>query len=122
MGILVSPVPISQDVTFEVRSGEVTALVGHNGSGKSTAVALLERLRDPGSGRVLLDGIPLPEYEHQYLHRKVGTVETLGALGMEWGQWGWGGDTEMELGPGRHGWNHQEQERGHWEAGWGHQE
>ncbi|NXQ14456.1 TAP2 protein, partial [Peucedramus taeniatus] len=67
--------PVLKDVTFEVRSGEVTALAGHNGSGKSTAVALLERLRDPGSGMVLLDGIPLPEYEHQYLHRKVVLVE-----------------------------------------------
>ncbi|XP_048149377.1 antigen peptide transporter 2-like isoform X4 [Corvus hawaiiensis] len=67
--------PVLKDVTFEVRSGEVTALAGPNGSGKSTAVALLERLWDPGSGRVLLDGIPLPEYEHQYLHRKVVLVE-----------------------------------------------
>ncbi|NWV72585.1 TAP2 protein, partial [Dasyornis broadbenti] len=67
--------PVLKDVSFEVRSGEVTALAGHNGSGKSTAVALLERLRDPGSGKVLLDGIPLPEYEHQYLHRKVVLVE-----------------------------------------------
>ncbi|XP_062368186.1 antigen peptide transporter 2-like [Cinclus cinclus] len=67
--------PVLKDVTFEVRSGEVTALAGPNGSGKSTAVALLERLRDPESGRVLLDGIPLPEYEHQYLHRKVVLVE-----------------------------------------------
>ncbi|NXK69828.1 TAP2 protein, partial [Sylvietta virens] len=74
-GILASLVPIPQDVTFEVHSGEVTALVGHNGSGKSTVVALLERLRDPGSGRVLLDGIPLSEYEHQYLHQKVVLVE-----------------------------------------------
>ncbi|NXO87652.1 TAP2 protein, partial [Sitta europaea] len=67
--------PVLKDVTFEVRSGEVTVLAGHNGSGKSTAVALLERLRHPGSGRVLLDGIPLPEYEHRYLHRKVVLVE-----------------------------------------------
>ncbi|XP_068856001.1 antigen peptide transporter 2-like isoform X2 [Aphelocoma coerulescens] len=67
--------PVLKDVTFEVRSGEVTALAGPNGSGKSTAVALLERLWDPGSGRVLLDGISLPEYEHQYLHRKVVLVE-----------------------------------------------
>ncbi|NXH61874.1 TAP2 protein, partial [Rhabdornis inornatus] len=67
--------PVLKDVTFEVRSGEVTALAGPNGSGKSTAVALLERLWDPGNGKVLLDGIPLPEYEHQYLHRKVVLVE-----------------------------------------------
>ncbi|XP_063038040.1 antigen peptide transporter 2-like [Melospiza melodia melodia] len=67
--------PVLKDVSFQVRSGEVTALAGPNGSGKSTAVALLGRLRDPGSGTVLLDGIPLPEYEHQYLHRKVVLVE-----------------------------------------------
>ncbi|KAL9820550.1 antigen peptide transporter 2-like isoform 1-T3 [Geothlypis trichas] len=67
--------PVLKDVSFEARSGEVTALAGPNGSGKSTAVALLERLRDPGGGTVLLDGVPLPEYEHQYLHRKVVLVE-----------------------------------------------
>ncbi|NXK87141.1 TAP2 protein, partial [Formicarius rufipectus] len=67
--------PVLKHVSFEVRSGKVTALAGPNGSGKSTVVALLERLRDPGSGKVLLDGIPLPEYEHQYLHRQVVLVE-----------------------------------------------
>ncbi|NXG13968.1 TAP2 protein, partial [Grallaria varia] len=66
---------VLKDVSFEARSGMVTALAGHNGSGKSTAMALLERLRDPGSGKVLLDGIPLQEYEHQYLHRQVVLVE-----------------------------------------------
>ncbi|NXP19807.1 TAP2 protein, partial [Scytalopus superciliaris] len=86
--------PVLKDVSFEVRSGEVTALAGHNGSGKSTALALLERLRDPGSGKVLLDGIPLQEYEHQYLHRQVvlveqnpvlfsGTIRENVALGLE---------------------------------------
>ncbi|XP_009072474.1 PREDICTED: antigen peptide transporter 2-like, partial [Acanthisitta chloris] len=63
------------DVSFEARSGEVTALAGPNGSGKSTAVALLKRLRHPRKGEVLLDGIPLQEYENQYLHRQVVLVE-----------------------------------------------
>ncbi|NXM67938.1 TAP2 protein, partial [Serilophus lunatus] len=67
--------PVLKDVSFELRSGEVTALAGPNGSGKSTTVALLKRLRYPGSGKVLLDGIPLLEYEHQYLHRQVVLVE-----------------------------------------------
>ncbi|NXI08786.1 TAP2 protein, partial [Irena cyanogastra] len=86
--------PVLKDVTFEVRSGEVTALAGPNGSGKSTAAALLARLRDPGSGTVLLDGIPLPEFEHRYLHRQVvlveqdpvlfsGTIRENVALGLE---------------------------------------
>ncbi|KAM6998722.1 LOW QUALITY PROTEIN: antigen peptide transporter 2-like [Passerculus sandwichensis] len=67
--------PVLKDVSFEVHSGEVTVLAGPNGSGKSTAVAQLERVWDPGRGTVLLHGIPLPEYEHQYLHRKVVLVE-----------------------------------------------
>ncbi|NXK01247.1 TAP2 protein, partial [Corythaixoides concolor] len=59
------------DVTFELRPGEVTALAGLNGSGKSTCAALLERFYAPGAGEVLLDGAPLRHYEHRYLHRRV---------------------------------------------------
>lgn len=44
------------DVSFEIRKGEIIALVGPNGSGKSTLVRLLTRLYDPDSGRVMLDG------------------------------------------------------------------
>lgn len=62
---------VLQDVTFELRPGEVTALAGLNGSGKSTCVALLERFYEPGAGEVLLDGVPLRDYEHRYLHRQV---------------------------------------------------
>nr|WBF70114.1 transporter associated with antigen processing 2 [Gallus gallus] len=65
---------VLQDVTFELRPGEVTALVGLNGSGKSTCVALLERFYEPGAGEVLLDGVPLRDYEHRYLHRQVALV------------------------------------------------
>ncbi|XP_042679834.1 antigen peptide transporter 2 [Centrocercus urophasianus] len=65
---------VLQDVTFELRPGEVTALAGLNGSGKSTCVALLERFYEPGAGEVLLDGVPLQDYEHRYLHRQVALV------------------------------------------------
>ncbi|NXG87305.1 TAP2 protein, partial [Stercorarius parasiticus] len=65
---------VLQDVSFELRPGEVTALVGLNGSGKSTCVALLERFYEPEAGEVLLDGVPLRDYEHQYLHRQVALV------------------------------------------------
>ncbi|XP_071657066.1 antigen peptide transporter 2 [Patagioenas fasciata] len=66
--------PVLQDVSFELRPGEVTALAGPNGSGKSTCAALLARLYRPGAGEVLLDGAPLHEYEHRYLHRQVALV------------------------------------------------
>ena len=49
------------------------ALVGPSGGGKSTVVNLVERFYDPARGAVLLDGVPLPEIEHQYLHSQVQT-------------------------------------------------
>ncbi|XP_043353429.1 uncharacterized protein LOC119842682 [Dermochelys coriacea] len=61
-------------VSFELHPGEVTALVGLNGSGKSTCVGLLERFYEPQAGEILLDGAPLREYEHRYLHRQVALV------------------------------------------------
>ncbi|XP_066215939.1 antigen peptide transporter 1 [Saccopteryx leptura] len=67
-------VPVLQGLTFTLRPGEVTALVGPNGSGKSTVAALLQNLYQPTRGALLLDGAPLPEYEHRYLHRQVAAV------------------------------------------------
>ncbi|XP_029770316.1 LOW QUALITY PROTEIN: uncharacterized protein LOC112125684, partial [Terrapene carolina triunguis] len=65
---------VLKDVSFELRPREVTALVGLNGSGKSTCVGLLERFYEPQAGEILLDGAPLREYEHRYLHRQVALV------------------------------------------------
>ncbi|XP_074786730.1 antigen peptide transporter 2 isoform X1 [Athene noctua] len=65
---------VLQDVSFELLPGEVTALAGLNGSGKSTCAGLLERFYEPGAGEVLLDGVPLRDYEHRYLHRQVALV------------------------------------------------
>ncbi|XP_059826583.1 ABC-type oligopeptide transporter ABCB9-like [Hypanus sabinus] len=65
---------VLKNVSFEVRSGEVTALVGHTGGGKTTCVSLLQRFYQPQSGQILLDGIPIEEYEHKYYHSKVALV------------------------------------------------
>ncbi|KAF6116505.1 transporter 1, ATP binding cassette subfamily B member [Phyllostomus discolor] len=67
-------VPVLQGLTFTLRPGEVMALVGPNGSGKSTVAALLQNLYQPTEGKLLLDGKPLPQYEHHYLHRQVAAV------------------------------------------------
>lgn len=63
-----------RDVSFELRAGEVLALVGENGAGKTTLVKLLARLYDPDEGRILLDGRDLREYDLDELRRNVGVV------------------------------------------------
>ncbi|MBN3281379.1 TAP1 protein, partial [Polyodon spathula] len=65
---------VLKNVSFELRPGEITALVGPSGGGKSTCVCLLERFYQPQSGEILLDGAPLQDYQHSYLHRKVALV------------------------------------------------
>jgi ATP-binding cassette subfamily B protein len=44
------------DIDFEAKPGETVALVGHTGSGKTTTLALLQRLRDPQNGSITVDG------------------------------------------------------------------
>ena len=46
-------------------------MVGPSGGGKSSCVKLLQRFYDPNSGSVLLDGLPISAYKHDYLHSKV---------------------------------------------------
>lgn len=60
-----------KDVSFELKPGRITALLGSNSSGKSTCVRLLERFYQPQAGEILLDGQPLQNYKDRYLHDKV---------------------------------------------------
>lgn len=59
---------------FNLRAGEVLALVGENGAGKTTLVKLLSRLYDPDEGRILLDGHPLSEYSLTELRANIGVI------------------------------------------------
>jgi len=52
---------VLHDVSLDVARGEILALVGRTGSGKTTLVDLLLRFHEPGSGRILIDGIDLSE-------------------------------------------------------------
>ncbi|KAL3976309.1 ATP-dependent RNA helicase DDX10/DBP4 [Sarotherodon galilaeus] len=65
---------ILKGVSFLLRPGEVTALVGPSGSGKSSCVSLLENFYLPQQGQVLLDGKPVQSFQHDYLHSKVALV------------------------------------------------
>ena len=62
------------DVSAVLPAGQVTALVGANGAGKSTLVKLLTRMYDPGTGAILLDGVPLPAYDLAALRQRIAVV------------------------------------------------
>ncbi|XP_029296497.1 ABC-type oligopeptide transporter ABCB9 [Cottoperca gobio] len=67
-------IDILKGVSFTLRPGQVTAIVGPSGSGKSSCVSLLENFYIPQQGQVLLDGKPVHTFQHDYLHSKIGLV------------------------------------------------
>ena len=66
--------PVLGGVTSRLAAGTVTAIVGANGAGKSTLVKLLTRMYDPKEGQILLDGVPLAEYDLESLRRGIAVV------------------------------------------------
>jgi ATP-binding cassette, subfamily B, beta-glucan exporter len=62
------------DISFTAEPGMSVALVGHTGAGKSTAMALLQRLWDPTSGRILIDGQDLRDVSLNSLRSSIGMV------------------------------------------------
>jgi ATP-binding cassette, subfamily B, bacterial len=63
-----------RDISLEARPGEMTALVGPTGSGKSTLVNLLIRFYEYDNGRILVDGIPLPDWPRASLREHIALV------------------------------------------------
>jgi ATP-binding cassette, subfamily B, multidrug efflux pump len=66
--------PILQGISFTVGPGEKVALVGATGAGKSTIIGLLSRFYDVGSGKILVDGIDVRDYDLQGLRGSIGIV------------------------------------------------
>ena len=62
------------DINMQIEPNQVTAFVGLSGAGKSTIVNLLDKFYTPQSGRILLDGVDIQEYDTQYLRDNIGLV------------------------------------------------
>ena len=66
--------PVLSDITFTVRPGETTAIIGSTGSGKTTLLNLIPRMFDATSGGVLVDGIDVRDVDMPTLWSRVGLV------------------------------------------------
>jgi ABC-type multidrug transport system fused ATPase/permease subunit len=62
------------DVSLRIEPGKITALVGLSGAGKSTIVNLLDKFYAPQEGAIRLDGVPLSEWDTEWLRENVGLV------------------------------------------------
>jgi ATP-binding cassette, subfamily B, bacterial len=67
--------PVLEDINFEVKAGQVLALLGSTGSGKTSLVNLLPRFFDYTHGTITLDGIELKRYPRRFLRQQIGIVE-----------------------------------------------
>ena len=65
---------VLRDISFTVAPGELVALVGPSGAGKTTITNLVARLYDPSAGRVLINGMDLRDATLESVHRIVGVV------------------------------------------------
>jgi ATP-binding cassette, subfamily B, multidrug efflux pump len=66
--------PAISNISFSARPGEVTAVIGGTGSGKSTLISLVPRFYDVDSGRILVDGVDVREMSQEHLRSKIGLV------------------------------------------------
>src|SRR5690606_935465 len=62
------------NISITIQPNKITALVGLSGAGKSTVINLLDKFYQPTTGSILLDGIPLKDYDTQFIRDNVGLV------------------------------------------------
>jgi ATP-binding cassette subfamily B protein len=67
--------PVLRNISFKVQPGQVVALMGYTGSGKTSLVNLLPRFYELTGGRLLLDGVDIQQYPRHYLRQNIGIVE-----------------------------------------------
>ncbi|MBC7475871.1 MAG: ABC transporter ATP-binding protein [Candidatus Sericytochromatia bacterium] len=66
--------PALKNVSLHIKPGEKLAIVGGNGSGKTTLIKLMTRLYSPDSGRIILDGQDLEDWDMDTLHKRIGVI------------------------------------------------
>jgi ATP-binding cassette subfamily B multidrug efflux pump len=66
--------PVLHDVSFQVKPGEMVAIVGATGAGKTTVVNLIERFYDPDKGVIYLDGVDIRKWSKRELRSQIGLV------------------------------------------------
>ncbi|MDR0464370.1 MAG: ABC transporter ATP-binding protein/permease [Treponema sp.] len=62
------------NANMTILPNKITALVGLSGAGKSTVINLLDKFYEPTEGEILLDGVPLRDYDTKYLRENIGLV------------------------------------------------
>ena len=77
---------ILKDISFEAHPGEITAIIGGTGRGKSSILKLIPRLYDPLFGEVLIDGVNAKEYAVDDLRSLIGYVPQKNVLFSEIGR------------------------------------
>ncbi len=65
---------VLKNVSFTIEAGKTLAIVGHTGSGKTSIISLINRLYPISKGQLLIDGLPIDDYELAYLRSKIGVV------------------------------------------------
>jgi len=85
--------PSLENVSFTAEPGQTIGIIGGTGSGKSTLVNLIPRLYDAASGEILLDDIPVEDYDMDSLRKKIGIVPQKAVLfkgtirrNLQWGR------------------------------------
>src|SRR5690606_23635914 len=69
-----SDIWVVRHINFELKAGEKLAFVGENGAGKTTLIKLLLRFYEPTEGEILLDGIPVKEYDQTAYQQYFGVI------------------------------------------------
>ncbi|MBV9436639.1 MAG: ABC transporter ATP-binding protein, partial [Acidobacteria bacterium] len=66
--------PILEDVSFKIEPGQVAAIVGPTGAGKTTIISLIPRFYDPTAGMVKIDGVDIRNYRQRSLRQQISFV------------------------------------------------